>query len=133
MKTKTVSKRTKLDRTVKQYIIDCIDNEGYGGAVLETPEEKLQFLYDTFVSEYVNEYNIRRHGSYQNIFREYLMGIPSCIRTAFSNYDIIMLAKNWGSLPENATEKQEDRILENYFNLIANKTFQLFRKYKIQE
>ena len=41
------------------------------------------------------------------------------------NYDILELAKKFGSIPNNATEKQEYDLLENYWRFIANKLIQL--------
>jgi hypothetical protein len=43
----------------------------------------------------------------------------------------VQLAKKWNSLSEDATEKQEDKVISNWFNLIAFKTIQLFNKYNI--
>lgn len=117
-----------LDTQVKQYIINCITEEDYDNKPLVTDKDKLQFLADTFKSEY--GWSIERYGAYK-AFREWMMGLPSSFTIEFRNYDILQLAKTWGSLPGNATEKQEDRILDNYWNFIANKTFQLFRKHKI--
>jgi len=48
------------------------------------------------------------------------------------NYKIIEIAKKSGSLPKNATQNQEDRVLENYWNFMASKTFQLFNKYGVK-
>jgi hypothetical protein len=127
MKTKPVSKRVKLDRTVKQYILDCIDSENYDIKV-NTDKEKLQFLFNTFQSEY--KWQIERVGQYK-AFTEWLMGLPSAFNVEFQNYDILQLAIKWESLPKDYTEKQADKILENWFNFITVKTFQLFRKHKI--
>jgi len=49
----------------------------------------------------------------------------------FTNYDILHFALEIESLPEGATEKQEDELLEKYWQFMANKVFQLFRKYNI--
>lgn len=120
-----------LNAKVFPYILNAIDGEGYGKE-LTGDKEKLSFLAETFTKEYVFPDNLRRYGSYQNIMREWLMGLPSCFHIDFENYRILEIAKEWTSIPANATEKQEDKILENWFNLIAAKTFQLFRKYNIQ-
>jgi hypothetical protein len=47
------------------------------------------------------------------------------------NYKIIELAKEWGALEENAKEKEEDRICENWFNFIANKFNALCKFHKV--
>lgn len=122
-------KNMTLDRTVKAYILEAIDNQGYNNAKeLKTDAEKLQFLFDTFKSEY--GWSIERKGM-SNAFADWIMGLPSSFNIDFENYKIIELAKLWGSIPKNASEAQEDKILENWFNFITVKTFQLFRKHKI--
>lgn len=121
----------ELREKAQAYILDCINSEAYG-VVTTTDQEKLQFLYDTFIKEYWYPYNEQRYHTKENAFREWIMGLPTPFSIDFSNYDIIQLAKSWGSIPANATEQQEDRIINNYFRFIANHTFQLFRKYKIK-
>jgi hypothetical protein len=61
---------------------------------------------------------------------EYYSGLPSICNIEYRHFAILELAVKWGSIPEDATEKEEDKILENWFLFIANKTLQLFRKYK---
>lgn len=112
------------NNTINQYILDCIDAEGYG-ETLTTNKEKCQFLYKTFKSEY--GWMIERIGE-QRAMKEWFHGLPSCFNLAFTNHDIIQLAKKWESIPQDATEKQEDKILENYWNLMAYKTITLIRK-----
>lgn len=124
---KIETNRMRLDRLSKAYILEAIDSEGYD-VVTSTPEEKLKFLWKTFNSEY--GFMIKRVGA-QNAMKEWIMGLPSSFNIEFKNFDIILIAQKWGSLPEVFTDKQADKILENWFNLIACKTFQLFRKYKI--
>ncbi len=135
---KTLTKRMMLDRQVKEYIINAIDNSNYddeqGQPLLfdskeENPKEWLCFLYDTFRSEY--GWHIEQVGE-QRAFREWIMGLPSSFNIDFENYKILQIAVKWGSIPAEYTEKQADKILENWFNFITVKTFQLFRKYKIQ-
>lgn len=120
----TVENRSTFDSIVKSYIIDCIDSSD---RALEkepvTAFEKVQFLKRCFNSEYGHE--IARIGKIKAM-TNWLQGLPSCLHIEFSNYQILQLAKSWGSLPEKATENEEDRILNNYWNLIANKILQLF-------
>lgn len=115
-------------QVVYQYILDSIDSSEYG---VDTPtdKEKLQFLFDMFKNE--QGYNIGRMGLH-GAFMEWIQGLPSSFNIDFNNYDILQLAKKWGSLPANATERQEDKILANYWNLITVNTFQLFRKFGIK-
>lgn len=119
---------TDQKRTIDRWIIDMIDTDGYDYRGGESDRDKLRFLAETFKSEY--GWNIPRMGA-QRAMAKWFAGIPSAIDIPFENYRIIEIAKKWGSLPENATEKQEDKILANWFNFIAAKTIMLMRKNKI--
>jgi hypothetical protein len=94
----------------------------------ETDKEKLQFVLNTFKSEY--NHMIKRVGEYK-AFQEWLSGLPSVFNIDFENYKILKLAKKWKSIPKNATEKQEDKIIENWFNFITMKFFALCRRNKV--
>jgi hypothetical protein len=118
---------TKTQKKAQAYIIDCIDSEAYE-VKTSTDKEKIQFLFDTFRNEY--GWYIERVGVNEAL-KEWYMGLPSVFNMAFTNYDILQLAKKWGTLAENATEKQEDKILSNYWNLLASNTIQLFNKHKV--
>ncbi len=126
MKTYTTK---ELNANVFAYILDAIDNPD--SDIIMTTEEKLQFLSDQFKDAYVFSDNLKRYGNYQTLFKEWIMGLPSCFNIDYTNYDIIRIAKLWKSIPENATDKQEEKIINNYFNFIAAKTMQLFSKHKI--
>jgi hypothetical protein len=126
------TKRQNFKQTVTDYILGCVAEEDYNGKELKTDAEKLQFVYDCFKSEYWHEYNQKYYNGNQTAaFTSWLQGLPSSFGIDFEPYTILQIAKRWDSIPENATEKQEDKILENWFNFISVKTFQLFRKYKI--
>ena len=120
--------RAEQNKFYENYIIDAIDSDAYD-VKTTTKKEKLQFLKDTFRSEY--GFAISRMGEV-NAFKEWIQGLPSVFNIPFQNYEILQLAKKSGSLPQNATEKQEDRVLDNYWNFMAVKTFQAFRKYKVR-
>lgn len=126
----TESKRVKLDRLAKQYILDAIDGEPYEQTFYDNDYHgKLEFLKSTFKAEY--GHMIERVGAC-NAMKEWIMGLPSAFNIDFENYKILQIAVKWDSLPSDYTEKQAQKILDNWFNLIAVKTFQLFRKYKIE-
>jgi hypothetical protein len=120
------------NKSYEQYIIEAIDESGYDEPLpLCTDKQKLQFLHDTFVSEYWHEQNQKRYHIKENAFREWIMGLPSCFNIEWENYKILDLAVRMGNLPEDYTKNQADKILENYFAFITAKVFRLFRKYKI--
>ena len=116
-----MSKSSELDKAAKLYILDSIDCEG-------TTQEKIDFVRECFNSEY--GWRVDQVGEVRALI-DWLQGLPSAVNIAFYNDDIVSLAKAWGSIPEDATEKQEDKILENYWNFIANKLSQLMHGYRI--
>ena len=123
-----MSKSSELDKKVKIYIIDSIDNSGYSDRPLNTVEEKLNFLRECFEGE--AGWNIQRRGR-QAAMREWLTGLPSAVSLPVYNYDIIQWAIGLGLLPEEHTEKQADKILDNHWSFCSAKILQLFDGYKV--
>jgi hypothetical protein len=125
------TKAEKLDKHVKAYILANIDASSYGIDTYLTDAQKVKFLFDTFMAEY--GWQIERLGQ-AGALREWFAGLPSSCSIAFYNHEILKLAADWGSLDGFAGKKLEAReqlILDNWFNLLANKTSQLFRKFKV--
>ena len=119
----------ELKEKYYRYIVKSINSDNYD-VVTTGRKEKLQFLSDTFKKEM--GWNIERVGQ-GKAFQEWIMGLPTVFNIEFENYEILHLAVKMGSLPKRgATAKQQDRILENYWNFITSLTFQLFRKYNIK-
>src|SRR5688500_10853911 len=111
-------------RAVRQYILNAIDPSGYG----ETPTtdaEKLAFLDKTFRAEYY--WSINRIG-YQASMREWLQGLPSAIGIEYRNHKILELAREWGSISDNPTDAEENKILDNWFSFIASHITMMIRK-----
>ena len=129
-----MSKSTELDKTVKRYLLDHINGSGYD-VDLSTDAQRIKFLFDTFYSEQ-GDYSVPRLGLVRAL-AEYYAGLPSCCDIEFANYDITKLAYQWGQLPPAYTmtaaqiENAEAVIVGNWFNLLANKTAQLFRQYNL--
>jgi len=121
-------KNKALDTKVKHYILDCIDASVYDMDP-QTDAEKIQFLYDTFISIY--GWTLERM-DIQSALREWISGLPTAFKIEYRNHEILKLAYKWDSLSPSATEAQKDKILANWFNFIAAKTCQLFRKYKVE-
>lgn len=114
---------TNAKKHAFKYILDSIDGDGYG-VELTTDKQKIDFVYNTFTSEYA--YQIKYYGNNkQRAFREYLAGLPSCINIEFRNYYILELAKLWGSIPSEPTERQEEKIISNWFAYISTQFFDL--------
>ena len=112
-------------KNYEKYVLDSIDASGYEGQNPKTDKEKLQFLKDTFKSEY--GFAIKQKGE-RKAFEEWISGLPSSYNIEFYNNKILELAKKMGSLSQNPTEKQEDQVIEGYFGYMTNQTFRLFEK-----
>jgi hypothetical protein len=118
---------SKVKAKINQYILNAIDGEGYEREP-QTEQQKLLFLATTFKSEYCYPQNFVIHHTVQNILAEWISGLPSCFNIDFSYADILKAAKSFGNLPETMTEKQEDKIIANWFNFIASHTLQLMNR-----
>lgn len=128
---------TNKQHPVYAYLVNALKDVEtiqleYGIVVEDTIAARLQWTIDTFRKEYVYPENVRRYGNEVNIFREWLMCLPSAIHVDFAYYRIIELSKEWGSIPQDATEKQEDKVCENWFNFIVNKFHSLCKSHKVQ-
>jgi hypothetical protein len=115
---------SKYSQLAQQLILENIDSDGYG-VNIKTDIDKIKFLKKTFLDEY--GWAVGRMGL-QSAVESWLRGLPSSLTLPFYNDEILEVAKQWGSLPINATEKQEDKILNNYWKLMAANVVKLFRK-----
>lgn len=99
---------------MNQYLFDSlndIDNE------LNDIKKVANYSYNRFKNEFCHAYELKRTPNIKNRLSEYLQGLP--FQIDFDNYRILELAKQWEQLPNNATEKQEDKIIANWFNFIS--------------
>ena len=119
IKTNTKEYKAKIFK----YILECIDSEDEN---LKTPKQKIDHFFNRFESEFNYKNNQLRHPNFQDRIANYLMGLP--FNFEFENYKILQLAEELHDCK--LTEKEEDRILSNYWNHLAFKIIQLKYKYK---
>ena len=106
-----------------QYLLDSIDFSGYELEIeLKTNQQLISQLFKTFEKE--GGWNVKRIG-FAPALTEWLSGLPSCINIDFANYDILERAKKYGSLAPGATEKDNEKLLSNYWDFMANKLIKL--------
>ena len=97
-----------------------------------TDKQKAELVKEHLISEgCFCKYNLARYKTYQNCISQHIQGLPSYINIPFNYCEILELAKKLGTLPENATEKQEDKILANYWNYMAFKIIQWCNKNEV--
>lgn len=123
--------RAGTKKQIDQYVLDCIDGSGYG-VELKNDKEKIEFLLDTFTKEYCYPQNLQRYRTKQEVFRQWCMGLPSCFNIEFENYKILELGKKWSFIKEDATERQEDEFINNYWNRLYMNVMQVARKHKVK-
>lgn len=124
-------KQTKQTKEqFNEYILKAIYTDEYKAYNVDvepvTDKERLQFLYNTFNKEF--KYRIKQIGQY-NAFKEWLQGLPSVFNIDFMNHEILTLTEKIYNCT--LTEKEQEKILNNWFNFITVKTFKLFEKYSI--
>lgn len=125
---KKLTDRQYSNRFYDKKILDSIDGSNYGKN-LKTDKEKLEFLKETFKSEY--GFNIQRMGE-RKAFSEWLQGLPSAINLPFYNDDILKLARESKSIPQKTTESYDRKIIDGYYDFMTNKIFKLFEKNNIK-
>ena len=111
---------TKYQLNFKKYILSVIDSEDLPSETM-TNKEKVFFIMDRFVKEYCYQQNLDRYdNNMTKLMAEWLSGLA--INIPYTYCDIIKLSKE---LLETDTLKNEDEIIENYFNFMAIQIFKL--------
>ena len=105
--------RTKI---IHAYILGCIQSEGYD-IELHNDKERIKFLLDCFQNEKM-KHNKEHYRNEHEAFTDWCRGLPSCFGIDFTNFDILELGRKWGILPIDASERQEDNFIEQYWNTL---------------
>ena len=105
---------TAYKKNYKNYILSTIEENGEGKP-LTSESKKIDYIFDRFNSEY--GFMIERVGKYKAM-SEWLSGLALDIE--YYNYKIVKLAKNMGSLDTDSNYKAEQKIINNYFDFMAN-------------
>jgi hypothetical protein len=108
-----------------------IANE-YGPEVEDTITARLNFVVKTFEKEFCFGYNLKYYGSKTRTLENWFRGLPSVYSVEYRNHAILEIAQEMGALKPNATESQEQKILDNWFNFAAVKFTQLCKFNKVE-
>ena len=117
-----MSKASELDRKVKLYILTSVSDK----AESNKPIEIIKYIEQRFYNEM--QWSVNQVGE-QSTMQSWLQGLALDI--AFSNVDILQLAVEWDCLTEDATEAQEGKFLDHYWQMMSAKTLQLIRQYRV--
>ena len=122
----------EVKRIAQAYLLDCIPDNATilseYGEVTTTDTDRVNWVMADFIRVANYPHNMRNIPNNQARIADWLMGLPGVIRINYTDYDIIELAKKWGALPDNPTDKACEKIVSNWFNYIAFKFMQLHTK-----
>lgn len=111
----------------QELILNSINGAAYGQK-LTSQSEKIMFFYFKFQEDCANE--IQDYGILTALMR-YLQTPLTAIDLPHDCYEILDMARELGSLPENSTRIQEDKILAEYWGFVAFQIFELFKKHAV--
>ena len=107
---------TEYKKNYKKYILSTIETDNEDKP-LKTDQDKIQYIFDRFYSEYYC-YNMPLRVGKFKAMSDWLSGLALPIE--YYNYKIVKLAKNMGSLDTDSNYKAEQKIINNYFDFMAN-------------
>ena len=105
---------TEYKKNYKNYILSTIEEDGEGKP-LTTDKEKINYIFDRFNSEY--GFMVERVGK-QKAMSEWLSGLA--LNLEYYNLHIVELAVKMGSVDENPSGKMQRKIIDNYWDFMAN-------------
>lgn len=105
---------TEYKKNYKNYILSTIEEDGEGKP-LTTDQEKINYIFDRFNSEY--GFMVERVGK-QKAISEWLSGLA--LDLPFYYNDIVDLAVNMGSIDPNPNDKLRERVEQGYWDFMAN-------------
>lgn len=111
-----------------RYIVESVDATGYDKEP-QTPREKMQFVYDTFVAEY--GWHIKQVGL-PKALSSWLAGLPSSCSIEWRNHAILQLGEQWGEIAHNASEARQDAYLARWFDNTAARIALLWAFFAIE-
>ena len=83
----------------------------------EKLRNRIKYLFHIFYKE--QGWEINKMGEMKAL-ANWLSGLPSVIHLPVYYGEQIELAKKFGSIPQKSTEKEELKIINNYYNFFAN-------------
>jgi hypothetical protein len=130
-------KTTNKQHPIYNYLINQLPTSQeianqYCQQVQDTIPARLNFVVRTFEDEFAHPENLKRYGSTTRTLENWFRGLPSIYSVEYRNHAIIEIAKETGALKPNATEREEQKILDNWFNFAALKFTQLCKFNKVE-
>jgi len=118
---------TKSYKKETQHILNAINSDGFESEPYynkcTTDKAKAKFSYGRFFAEY--KWRVEQRGL-QAALIDWLQGLALDID--YNNYDILENYKAWNHI-ETMTEREEDKILDNYWRFMSMRLIGLWRKH----
>jgi hypothetical protein len=105
---------TEYKKNYKNYILSTIEEDSEGKPIT-TEQEKINYIFDRFNSEY--GFMINRVGKYKAM-SEWLSGLALDIE--YYDDAIVDLAVKMGSIDPNPNDKLKGKVAANYWDFMAN-------------
>lgn len=110
-----------MNKNLKEYIVDCIDCDGYGTRFVydmrinerAAIRERIDFLAETFLSEYYMPHRGNKVSQLANYFR----CLPSCFKMEFRDYEIGLIGVKWGYVPVKMSKYD---FVDKWWDILAN-------------
>jgi len=107
---------TKYKKKYEKYILSIVADEMKENKIKKINRNtKIDYLFNKFNTAY--GFMVERVGK-QKAIAEWLSGLA--LNIPYIHDDIINLAIKMGSIDKNPSNKLQNRVVENYFNFMAN-------------
>ena len=115
---------TEYKKNYQNYILEAVEYTHDNEKEITTRQDKINYIFNRFFSEM--DWNIKKSGKFIAM-TDWLQGLG--LNISYCNGDIISLAKQMGSVDDNLTPKQEEKIIDNYWSFMANIVLGLEKEY----
>lgn len=117
----------EVKTAIQCYIINSLDISAH--ECKDDLKSKLTLVCEEFKSAAVYGNNIKRFGTWQAVFINWLQGLPSVLSIEYYTKDILELMATWGlPLPANKTEQDGEKL---YHAIIYMNFLDLCKKNKV--
>ena len=107
---------TKYKKKYERYILSIVANEMKENGIKKINRNtKIDYLFTRINNEY--GWKMQQEGK-QKVIAEWLSGLA--LNIPYIHNDVVNLAIKMGSIDKNPSNKLQDRVVENYFNFMAN-------------
>ena len=107
---------TKYKKKYERYILSIVANEMKENGIKKINRNtKIDYLFTRINNEY--GWKMQQEGK-QKVIAEWLSGLA--LNIPYIHDDVVNLAIKMGSIDKNPSNKLQNRVVENYFNFMAN-------------